>query len=309
MESENDFITTVDKRRKMGYLFLAISLFSGSLKGYCSKKTSDIITSSTDAMATNLLRMVLCVAIGFLLICINDEIQFMACNKTTLLIALMSGVSTSIFLVSWLLSVKSGAYMHVEVMLMLGVFVPIVAGIFMFGNSVGIFDWLGVAILVLATFIMSMYNKSVKGKMSIKSITILLLCGLANGVTDLSQKMFVEYSADVPISVFNFYTYLFSGIVLSFVLPVFNSREKKTVEVKKIAGYVTVMAICLFMNSFFKTMAAQYFDPTQLYPVSQAMSLVLSTLMACVFFKEKLTAKAILGITLAFVGIVLINVL
>ena len=69
------------------------------------------------------------------------------------------------------------------------------------------------------------------------------------------------------------------------------------------------MAICLFLNSFFKTMAAQYFDPTQLYPVSQAMSLVLSTLMACVFFKEKLTAKAILGITLAFVGIVLINVL
>ena len=72
------------------------------------------------------LRMLICVAIGFLLILAQGDIRFLSLDTLLLLIALLSGVASAAFVVSWLLSVRSGAYMMVEVFLLIGAIVPIV---------------------------------------------------------------------------------------------------------------------------------------------------------------------------------------
>ncbi len=69
------------------------------------------------------------------------------------------------------------------------------------------------------------------------------------------------------------------------------------------------MALCLFANSFFKTLAAQHLSSVLLYPLLQGSALILSTIMSAVFFKEKLTAKCIVGIVIAFIGLIIINML
>lgn len=71
--------------------------------------------------------------------------------------------------------------------------------------------------------------------------------------------------------------------------------------------YVLVMAGALTAHSYFTTTAAFYLDSARLYPLSQGGVLVLSTLLATLFFKERLTAKAVLGILLPFVSLLLIN--
>ena len=80
-------------------------------------------------------------------------------------------------------------------------------------------------------------------------------------------------------------------------------------KVKKIFGFILIMAICLFANSFFKTLASGYLDAVLLYPLNQGCALILSAVMASTFFKEKLTGKAILGILIAFAGLLVINLL
>lgn len=69
------------------------------------------------------------------------------------------------------------------------------------------------------------------------------------------------------------------------------------------------MAICLYANSYFKTLASEHLSAVLLYPLNQGCALILSAVMAAVLFRERLTAKAVFGILTAFAGLLIINVL
>ena len=63
------------------------------------------------------------------------------------------------------------------------------------------------------------------------------------------------------------------------------------------------------MNSFFMTMAAAGIPSAQLFPLDRGISMILSGLMAALLFKEKMTVKAVVGLLLAFIGLLIINML
>lgn len=302
----------------MGYLFLSLALAAGITKGYCGKKTSGAIVSNSDSMIMNVLRMVTCIVIGFLLILVQNDLGALTPTRDLLLISALSGVGSAFFVVSWLLSVRSGAYMMVEVFLLMGVVVPIVPCYFLFGDSVGVWQIVGIVILMVAVFFMCTYNNSIKGKMSVKSFLLLLLCGFSNGVADFSQKLFTKLSpVGASNASFNFYTYTFAAITLLITYFIIRQTDKKSgntprnpiAVVKPIWYFVLIMAACLFANSFFKTEAARYLDAVQLYPLNQGCAVVLSLLMSVLIFKEKINAKCIVGICLSFVALLMINLM
>ena len=298
----------------MGYLFLAISLFAGAAKGYCGKKTSGYVNGYRDAMLANTVRMVLCTLIGVILIIAGGNAGQLKPTPAILAISALSGVTTSVFVVCWLISVKKGAYMMLDVFMMLGVLVPIIAGRFVFGETIKLTQWMGIGVLFIAVMIMCSYNNSIKKKMSISALVLLIVCGVANGLTDFSQKLFVKQLSDVPIAVFNFYTYVFSAAVLVVFLIIFSVREKTQGTavlsgLNHIFGYIAVMSVCLFANSYFKTKAAGFLDSAQLYPLNQGLALMLSSVMSAALFHERLTQKCIIGLVLSFAGLIIINVL
>ena len=85
------------------------------------------------------------------------------------------------------------------------------------------------------------------------------------------------------------------------------TKSTEKTDIKKIFGFILVMAICLFANSYFKTLAAGYLSAVLLYPLNQGCALILSAIMSTVLFKEKLTVKAVVGILTALVGLLIIN--
>lgn len=298
----------------MGYLFLALALLAGSTKGYCGKKTSGFVREYKDAMFTNFVRMVLCILISFLLLALSGRLSLLAVDLNVVLITLLSGVTTSVFVVAWLLAVRRGAYMMLDVFLMLGVIVPLLLSEFLFDEKIRLNQWAGLLVLLVAVVIMCSYNNQIKEKMSLKSLGLLVLCGIANGLTDFSQKLYVKTVADSSAAVFNFYTYIFSALVLlAFYLGAKvtdkTGSSSETDVLRRVGGYVAVMSVCLFLNSYFKTMAAGILPSAILYPLSQGASLILSSFMSMLFFKEKLTAKCITGIALSFAGLLIINLL
>lgn len=299
----------------MGYLFLCLALFAGITKGYCGKRLGNIAEKSFDAILLNLIRMVLCIIIGLFLVILQGNLSFIIPELNSLLIMVASGITTSLFVVSWLLSVKVGAYMMVEVFVMLGVLVPIVSSSFLYEEAINTNEWIGIVLLIIAAYLMCSYNNSQHSQTNTKSFILLLLCGFSSGLTDLMQKMFVKTAPDVPVSVFNLYTYLFSALFLVPLLFVFYKKDcgSNTQNIKKSIlgsiGFIIIMAICLFSYSYFKTAAANHLDSTQLYPLNQGASLVLSTAMATLIFKERFTLKCLFGILIAFIGIIFINVL
>lgn len=295
----------------MGYIFLLISLLLGTTKGYCGKKMGYFSPNTMSDVLLNFARMVLCIVFGTLLIFVCKDTGYLTLNSKLLMISAFSGISTSFFVVTWLISVKKSAYMMLDVSLMLGTLVPMIFGYFLFNEKISLNQWIGFIILIGAVIIMCSYNNSIKTKLNIFSFLLLLICGFANGLTDFSQKMFVKTLPDIPVSIFNLYTYIFAAAAL-FVVFWVQFSNGKTAQFEENSSnkywYIIVMSASLILNSYFKTKSALYLDSAQLYPLNQGMALILSTLMASVFFKEKMTVKCVVGIFIAFIGLLIMNV-
>lgn len=295
----------------MGYLFLLIALFAGATKGYCGKKISGYTNGFYHSFLANIFRMIFCTIIGFLLILLTDDFGVLTQTFDMILISALSGVSTAIFVVTWLISVRKSAYMMLDIFLMLGVLIPLVASNIFFNETIKFTQWIGIILLIIAVFIMCSYNNSIKTKITPSSFILLLVCGISNGIADFSQKVFTKNIPNGSTAAFNFYTYVFAALVLITAIVFLPKPEKtnKNSNIKKMFGYIPLMALFLFVNSYFKTLAAKYLSAVLLYPLNQGCALILSAIMSAVLFKEKLTIKAVIGIITAFISLIIINLL
>lgn len=296
----------------MSYVYLSIALLAGATKGYCGKRTSGRIAGWHDAILASFIRMLLCVILGLAFVAMGGNWHGMVPDGKELFIYALSGISTSVFVVTWLVSVRTSAYVLMDVFLTLGVIVPMSLSSVCYGEAIRWNHWLGLAILLGATLVLGSFNNGIKQALTVKGFCILLLSGAANGITDFSQKMFQKEVTDATVSVFNFYTYVISAATLGAFL-LFAKRDKDSQQgagaIKQIFGYVLVMALCLFLNSYFMTLAAAGIPSSVLYPMQKGIALILSGLMSTLFFQEKMTSKAILGLVLAFVGLLVTNML
>ncbi len=312
----------------IGYLYLLLVVFTGLTKGFCGKKTSEYTNEFTNASFANSVRMVLCAIISFIAILIFENVSSLNLSLNGFLVSVLSGVLTSIFVVTWLIAVKDSAYMLIDVFLTLFTLAPIILSLMIYNEKIQFIQIIGFILLVISTLIMASYNNSIKKqKLNLKSIIILLLCGLSNGLNLFCQKFFVNLGGNQSVYAFNFYVYVFSAIILTlfFIInyyfinnkttPLNNAKNNNFKEqnspiklLKNIYGYIIVMSMCLFLNSFFSTLASANLQATFQYPLQQGLNLTLSLVMSAVFFKEKITLKSIIGILLTFVSLLLINV-
>ena len=296
----------------MGYPFLFLSILSCTAKGFFGKKSSGRTPGFRDTVLFNLIRMIICALLGFLLILPEGTLSGMAPSGDLLLSAALFGLSTAGVVVTWQLAVRKNAYMLMDVFMTLGVLIPIVLSSIFFEKSVRWNEWLGLCILFGAVMIMCSYNTGLKGKMPALAFVLLALCGIFNGLADFSYSIYNNaLKAEFSVSVFNFYAYVFATVFLGiffFLLP----RKKDPVQeglVGKLFGLMVIMALCQVGTSYFKILAGEYLDPVILFPLNQGMLLLLSTLMSRIFFKEKITVKCIIGLVTAFVGLLIIKML
>ena len=197
----------------------------------------------------------------------------------------------------------------VDVFLMLGGGLTIGLCKLFFNETASINQLMGFVLLVIASYIMCSYSSSIKNGFSFSSFLLLVVCGAFNGLTDFSQKWFIYSQTAGDVGVFNFYTYLFASIVLLVSFIIADKTEKVPNDGKslKIFFVICVMAVCLFAYSYFKTMAAKFVPSAVLYPLTSGAAIVLSAIMAAIFFKERITPKCIIGIMIALAAIIIMN--
>ncbi len=207
------------------------------------------------------------------------------------------------------------AYMMVEIFVMGGVIIPLMLSAILYKERIGAVQITGIILLLMAVYCMCTYKRAKKVKLSVKDFLLLLLCAISSGISDFSQKLYIKEIENANISIFNLYTYFFAAIILFIACLVFRVKEKSKADgkpsrfiIKPIFHYVTVMAICLFLNSYFKTLAAKHLDAILLYPLNQGCSVVMSLVMSVAVFKEKINAKGIVGVALSIISMILINV-
>ncbi len=297
-----------EMKNSMGYLYILISLLAGSTKGFMGKKISNKVSGYRQSVFVNSIRMVLCTFISLLFFGLDTAKTTPVFDGEALLYGGLAGISMSVFIITWLLAVRYGAFMLISVAQMFGVVVTLLCNFIVFREVILPRQMIAVGFLIASVLIMVSYSSSIKGKLSSKAILLLVLCGFSNGIYDFSLKLFTHFSKS-SISTLNLITYLLSAVGLLLILaltPKSDSFDGKTLF-KDVLWPIIVMSVCLFLSSQFKAMANHHLSATVIYPLYQAGGLILSALMSAIFFKEKITPRCIIGLVMTFVAILLLK--
>ncbi len=314
----------------LGYVFIACALAVGLVKGYCGKCSSGLITTYRGSMLFGLVRMVLCVLVGFIIMLVNGSLTYIgALNWQTLLFASLAGIGQAGMIVTWLVSARRGSLVMLEVFNLLGTILSVLCCFFFFGESVSIWQGIAMAMLLVATYLTVGYNVALKGKMTLSSFVTLIIGAVTTGLSTFAQKglKFFNPSAEAELLrfytfVFNFYTYVAAAIVLIVAYGItsysggYTKKDDEPTPAHQVFRprpliYVTVMATCLFAHSLFQTLAGSVgqLDAVRIYPLTQGCGMILTMLMAALLFGERINKRSLFAILLAIGALVMMQVL
>ncbi|MBO5970007.1 MAG: hypothetical protein J6S14_16075 [Clostridia bacterium] len=295
----------------MGYIYLAIALLTNNIKGYCGKQMSRFSAKLDDTLLICFFRMLMCIATSTLILAVTGGFFGLEITGKLIAYSAFSGISTAILVAAWLFAANSSGYMMLEVFQMLGVGVTIFMSFVFYQEEITVRDLIGFCVLVFAAYLM---HAGTKVKPTLKTLAVVILCGLANGMTDFSQKAFIYSGLDTTTAQFQLCSYVFAAATLILLYTAMTAGKKPedndggaVAILKKTWYFVLIMAICLYGNSFFKTEAANYLSAAKLYTLSQGGTMAIGTLMSAFLFKEKLTLKSYASIVITFIGLLIIN--
>lgn len=290
----------------LAWSMVALAVLAGATKGYCGKKTSGVANHVHDAVYISAVRFGLCAILGGIIALVQSGLGAFA-RVDGIWLAVVSGLAQAMFTTTWLLAVRTGAYVMLDAFLTAGILIPTLLCRFFFNEAILPLQWLGFGILLCAVLLMCSYNNSIKQKLTLKGIGLLLICTVSSGIVDFTQKALNYQHPQTPVAAFQFYAYVFAMLILAIVVLLAKPAKQKPVSVKKFGWPLVIMAVCLFINTYCKQLAAAKITAVAMYSVCQGGGLILSVLMSAVFFHEPVKKRSIIGVVLIFTGMLLIT--
>ena len=317
----------------MVYGWIAVTLFCLTAKGYSGKRVSGYVSRASDSFLFTLLRMVFCILIGAFLVVLEGSSSYLLPEAGMLFICALAGIVNAAFLVGWLAAVQKNAMVSVDVGMTLGSLLPALLCALLFGEAISLPKLLGFALVLVATVILAGREKQ-KKEASRLGILFLVLAALGDGLTGFVQQLYRQLYTEggsfthgvfYPKSIYHFYTYVFTALVLLAVLLVQWIRTQKAThdiseeglsEPRKalplrVVWHVFLMAVCLFAANYLQTViTANYGMSSQiLFPLLKGGCLITVSFVAAIFFGERITKRTVLGVLVALAGIVSMNLL
>jgi drug/metabolite transporter (DMT)-like permease len=156
--------------------------------------------------------------------------------------------------------------------------------------------------------------------MNAKSFIIAIMAGLGNMGSVMTQKLYNTYSGGT-VADFQLATYAVSAAVLALLLLAFYVRSRATARVSsdaaetvngsalrgKVLLFVTIAIVMMYISQFLSTYASASIPSAVFYPLSYVISMPLIYFCDVVIYKERVTARGIVGIILVTLAGVLIN--
>ena len=135
---------------------------------------------------------------------------------------------------------------------------------------------------------------------------------LANGGIGITQKIFgaSDFSGEKKPFVACSYAIAFLVAFVFYLLTRSRDKDSKSIKFKIGRTYVFAVAVGIILAVFqwLNTYAISIMDGSFLFPVYSGGSIILSTLVGILFFKDKLTKRQKISITLGIIAVVIMNV-
>ena len=192
---------------------------------------------------------------------------------------------------------KNGVVMSTTFM-KLGLLVPMILSIFLFGEMPQWLQWIGFCLALAAIRIIN-YEKDTTVVASKAALIFLLLVG---GITDAMAKIYNFYGNTALSEQFLLYT--FSAAVIFCVL--WALAKKEPFGLKEI-GYGILVGVPNYFAARFLLKAVEKLPAVIVYPTYCVGTIIIVTLAGLCIFKEKLSKKQWLGMGVILVALILLN--
>ena len=181
----------------------------------------------------------------------------------------------------------------------LGVLVPIILSITVFGDKPEVMQIIGIVISIAAILLIQLEKGGGKAK-NVFGLVLVLLCG---GCADAMSKVFNHFGNAELDSHFLLYTF-FCALILCIILCIVKRQRFRPAD----ALFGLMLGIPNYLSSrFFLLALGDGISSLIAYPVFSAGTIVLVTLTGAVVFKEKLSRKQLISLALILVALVLLN--
>lgn len=219
--------------------------------------------------------------------------------------ALLGLVGGAIFLLNFVVLKKcigASGVMLSSVFMKLGVIVPTLMAVLVFGESPTILQILGLVVAIAAILIIYLEPKAqstgAKGSAALLLIVLLVISGFAESMTNIYDKTGVAALKDFFL-LFNFSSALLISAVITAV------RHEK-IGVKDLI-FGVMIGIPNYFTSRCLLLALGSLPAVVTYPIYNIGAIVLISLGGMLIFRERLSTRKLIGIGMILVALVLLN--
>ena len=193
-----------------------------------------------------------------------------------------------------------------------GLLIPIFYGLIFWDESVSLFQWIGVGLLF--TVMILMIERKEKKSALIRWVPFAVVTMLGSGANAVFQKthQYSAFSDELPF--FLVYSLFFSAAFMS--VGALLIRETQAVapprgkgEAVKSVGVPLCLGICVCAINFLNLTLSAKLPSVVLFPVCNIGSMLLTTTISAVIYKDKPTPKQALAFLIGIVAILMIGLL
>lgn len=294
----------------MKYTYLIGILTLKFLYSLFNKKSSIVVDGISQYISYGAYRYLLSALLAVPLLFISgiDASKF---SLSAVMVSALAAVAQAISLFCSLEAMKSGAMVLVTLAGAAGLLIPCILGIFIFNEPMDIWQLIGILLLFGSAYLLIGYSKELSGKFTPKTILLLLGAMFTNGAVMVAQKIFSLYVPDADASVFSLLSFLIAGLI--FVAAGLRRRAAKNEKAqpmsKNMFVYGAILSVVLLFINQLATLAAAVIPSAILFSVNDGGGMVITALVAAIFFGEKLNSRSSAGIAFSIFALLIINLL
>lgn len=208
----------------------------------------------------------------------------------------------SIFNVMALTAQKNGLSVA-SVASKMSVIIPIVFGIYMFKESIGLQKIIGIILALIAVYLTSLKQKD--DVVLTRSIYLPIILFLGSGIIDTSVNYFAP---DDKIPLFSAVIFAIAGIIGVSILSYQVIRGTNQLQLISIPFGITLGIVNYYSIYFLlKALRVDGFESSTLFTINNVGIVGVSTLIGLLLFKEIISNKNWIGIGVAIISIVLVT--
>jgi len=225
--------------------------------------------------------------------------QFASAGFVTLGLGVLSGIMYLANFLFYKYNMKENGIVMSATFMKLGVLVPTIMAVLVFGEKLTGLRFAGIAMAVVAIVIIHFEKDAIsKSKHVMGLLLLLLLSGFTDSLANVFEKMGAAESKDI---------YLLVTFGTAFFITIFVILYKKVKVGKMELLFGALIGIPNYFSSRFLLLALEEVDAVLVYPTYSVATMIVIMLAGVCAFQEKIGKKKLVALAMILVALGLLN--